>query len=226
MRNFGMRLVLGAAVLAMLSIGAWLYATRWSPSRHDYPVQGIDVSDAQGVVHWPTAKAAGVDFAYIRATYGATGRDARFADHWAATRQARVKRGAYHQFSLCQLANDQADNIVAALPREPDELRPALLLAFDDSCTARPARDSVQVEVGTLVQAMEQQSGKPVILMISKAFDQHYGISSVIERDLWLSNGLFPPDYGARTWIMWRASTIRHIAGVDQPVHWSVLYPR
>lgn len=226
MRSTWLRGVLVTAVILLLAVALWIYAVRWAPSRKDYPVQGVAVANEAGAIHWPTARASGVNFAYLRATVGANGRDPHFGDHWLESRKAGVRRGAWHQFSLCQSANDQANNFVAVVPREKDELRPAILLDFHGDCDARPAKEAVLDEIRLLAKVVEQQTGKPAILWVSRGFDAAYGVSEGIKRDLWLQNGYFPPSYGARTWLMWEANSHRLVNGIEQPVAWSVLYPR
>ncbi len=58
--------------------------------------QGIDVSYAQGTVSWAKVRAAGIDFAYARATQGTTIHDSQFARNWPNIRAHGLMRGAYH----------------------------------------------------------------------------------------------------------------------------------
>ena len=53
-----------------------------SPDR--YPVHGIDVSRFQTSVDWQTARANGVNFAFIKATEGGDMVDPMFDSHWRA----------------------------------------------------------------------------------------------------------------------------------------------
>lgn len=57
---------------------------------------GIDVSHHQGHIDWHAVRAAGIEFAWIRATYGATGSDDRYAENAAGATAAGVPWGAYH----------------------------------------------------------------------------------------------------------------------------------
>ena len=50
-----------------------------SPDR--YPVHGIDLSRFQTAVDWPTARANGVNFAFIKATEGGDLLDPMFESH-------------------------------------------------------------------------------------------------------------------------------------------------
>ena len=63
-------------------------AITWRPNVSAYPVQGVDVSEADGEIAWPTVEAAGADFAYIKASEGADVTDPRFVQNWAGTAAA------------------------------------------------------------------------------------------------------------------------------------------
>ncbi|MCZ4125713.1 GH25 family lysozyme [Streptomyces sp. H39-S7] len=57
---------------------------------------GIDVSHYQGTINWSSVKAAGIKFAYIKATESTTYKDPLFNANYLNSYQAKVIRGAYH----------------------------------------------------------------------------------------------------------------------------------
>lgn len=57
---------------------------------------GIDVSHYQGTINWSSVKAAGISFAYIKATEGTTYQDPDFSANYLHAYNAKVIRGAYH----------------------------------------------------------------------------------------------------------------------------------
>nr|WP_242625366.1 GH25 family lysozyme [Krasilnikovia cinnamomea] len=57
---------------------------------------GIDVSNHQGAIDWPTVRNAGTEFAFIKATEGTGYLDPRFGTNYTAAYRAGVVRGAYH----------------------------------------------------------------------------------------------------------------------------------
>jgi lysozyme len=216
--------VAGAALA--IGVGAlvvYLFFLSWHPSTDDYRFQGVDVSAAQGPIDWPVVRAGGADFAYLRATYGATGRDARFEENWRGVYEAGMQRGAYLTYSICQLAADQANIFNTVVPHDDAALPPAVLIDFDDDCPARPERQVVIGEVARLMAMIENHSGKPALLKVSRRFDAWYQLSAAIPRPVWAIGNFFPPDYPARRWRMWQANDRRRIDGIDQPVHWSVV---
>ena len=219
--RWGMALLLVAA----LAVGLWYGATRWRPSATDYPVQGVEASEAEGVIDWAKVRAGGAQFAYLAATHGADGRDTFFAEHWVASQGAGLKRGAVHRFTLCQLARDQATNFIAVVPREVDELSPAIDFDLDESCKARPSRAIMLSEVATFIKMVEAHSEKPVILRVSRAFDTEYRLSRAVDRPLWLTSAYLTPSYGERAWVMWRANPRRSVVGMKLATSWSVVRP-
>ncbi|WP_430414668.1 glycoside hydrolase family 25 protein [Parasphingorhabdus sp.] len=218
---------LGLIAIALLVIAFVLrnIAIGWAPARDQYPVQGISVDESHGEIIWHVAGATGVDFAYIRATDGAEKRDMRFATNISAARDAGIRFGALHNYTLCRLASDQATMFVTTVPRAENMLPSAVRLAFDNGCNDRPGRALVLSELNTFLNQIEAHSGKPAIIAVSRDFEELYNISSGIDRTFWLEANFFPPDYATKPWVMWRASDIRRISGVDGPVNWNVVRP-
>lgn len=227
LRLWGRRIGRAGALLVVLGLSAvvaWTLALSWRPSNR-YAFQGIDVSDAQGTVDWWTVRHGGADFAYVRATYGATGRDGRFASNWADVYATGLRRGALHVYSVCQLAADQANNFITTVPRTPDALPAAVYVAFDAKCPSRPERAVVLDELRRYVAMVEAHTGKPVLLKVARDFDAAYRVTAGVRRPVWAVQAFFPPDYPARPWRMWQASDMRRIDGVTGPVHWNVVAP-
>lgn len=227
LNTWGKRIGAAGAVVVLalvLVCVLWALALQWRPT-DQYRVQGIDVSDAQGEIEWWSVHAAGTDFAYLRATSGAAGRDMRFADHWAAVAKTGMRRGAMHRYSLCNLAVDQANNFNTTVPRTTDALPVAVELDFADDCAARPAATAVLGELRHFLTMVEAHTGKPVLLKVSRAFDSTYGVTAAFDRPVWAIGNFFPPDYAARPWRMWQANDMRRVDGIDGPVHWDVVRP-
>jgi lysozyme len=212
--------------LVLLAALGWRFATRWAPDRQTYPTQGIDVSHHQGEIDWNAARSAGVDFVYIKASEGSDMRDDRFAANWAGAATADIKRGAYHFFSLCRPGREQATNFIALVPREAEALPHALDLEFGGNCGKRPPRDALLGEVATFIQMVEAHSEKPMILYVTREFEDQYRVSEAIDRPLWLRRTGLEPSYGNHPWVMWQANPRRRVDGIAGPVDWDVVRPQ
>lgn len=200
-------------------------AQAWTPSRTEYPLQGLSVTAVSGVVRWHMVKVGGADFAYIRASAGADQRDRGFEANLAGARAAGLRYGPEHFFSLCASASDQATLFISTVPREAGMLPPAVRLAFTPGCGSRPGRAAVQSELNTFLNLIEAHMGKPALIRVSQDFEEIYGISEGINRTLWLEGDFFAPDYAARPWVMWTASHMHRIEGIGEPVEWNVVRP-
>ena len=219
------RLLFGLVALVLAAVALWLFAMRWTPARSTYPLQGIDVSATQGEIDWRKARADGADFAYIKASEGADIRDASFAENWQNAREAGLRRGATHAFTLCRLARDQATNFIATVPREANMLPAVLTLEFADSCAARPDRKVILSEIALFIEMVEAHTGKAMILYMTRDFEDAYQVSSAVDRSLWLRRAFFAPNYGSHPWVIWQASNRKRIDGIAGPINWNVLQP-
>ncbi len=220
MRRWGLVL---AAVLAVV-ICAFSWAPRWTPSRAEYPMQGIDVSAHQGPIDWTKLKTQGVDFAYIKASEGGDFRDKGFHGNWLASGRAGIRHGAYHFFTLCKPGAEQAANFLAAVPNESDALPPTVDLEFLGNCrrTDMMTPDQFQQQLNVFLDAVEHRTGKPTILYLNREFDDAYRVSKTFDRPLWLRRIILEPKFGARTWTIWQASNFRHLDGIQGRVDWNV----
>ncbi len=223
-RRFGRAGAL-AVIIGLSAIVAWTFALSWRPSAISYPYQGVDVDESNGAIDWWTVRAGGADFAYVRATYGGTGRDARFAANWADVYATGMRRGALHVYSICNLAVDQANNFNTTVPRDRDSLPAAVLIDFTVGCDSRPVPSVVIGELRRFMTMVEEHTRKPVLMKLSRRFDAAYGVSAAIPRPVWAVQDFFPPDYAARPWRMWQANDMRHVDGVSGAVNWDVVAP-
>lgn len=217
-----------AALLVALALGGialWIYATTWAPSREKYPIQGVEVSAEQGRIIWPTLAARDADFAYLLATSGAHSRDAQFAVNWEGSAAAGIRHGAVHRWSFCSDGNTQADNFVTTVPRTGDALPAVLELAFSPDCTARPPRQALVARLKTFLAIAETHTGQPMMIKIAKQVERTYHVSAAIPRPLWEERDFVPPDYAARPWRVWQASSIRRVDGAEAPLDWDVVAP-
>src|SRR5262245_14980189 len=125
--------VVGAVLLtaaAAMAIGAW------NPLTRNY-TQGVDVSAHQGRIDWDSLARAGVRFAYIKASEGASFVDPRFSANWRDAARAGVRRGAYHRFTLCRSPAAQAANFMRIVPRAGDAMPPAVDVENFQDCASR-----------------------------------------------------------------------------------------
>lgn len=216
-------MVLMAVLLTALLFGALGSLHRWRPDRTLYPVQGVTLDMSNGTVHWGRLKAAGADFAYLRATDGAKGRDGHFLASRDSARAAGMRIGALHVYDLCALASEQAGNFDTLVPRDADALPTAVAIDYRTGCDDRPTQAMLEGELTTFLAHVESHMGRRAILKPSAAIAADYSFAA-LKRPLWVERRFFVPQKGS-VWRMWQASTWARIDGADGNVRWNVINP-
>jgi lysozyme len=218
------RALAGLALAAMLAGGwGWWQLRHWTPDAAAFPDQGAHVAAADGEVRFKTLRALGARFVYLGASEGAR-RDPAFAANLAAAREAGLQVGAVHRFDPCIMADGQSANFVVVVPRGSGLLPPAIALdATADSCPAPVGEAEVESELMTLINQVEAHAGKPVILQVSQAFEDRYGLAGRIERNLWVVGTWRQPTYAGRPWLMWTANEGLWSEAADDSLRWVVM---
>lgn len=170
--------------------------------------EGIDVSEFSGEIDWPQVLASGVQFAYVKATQGATIVDARFASNRSGARAAGLRYGAYHFFEADTDSAAQARHFLATVGEDIGSLPPVL-----DVETGMPSRAEVQA----WLDLVEEQTGvTPVIYSTAPFANEH--LSGFGSYPLWIA------DYGASTptlpvtwttWTVWQYDDSANVPGID-----------
>ncbi|GAA0269007.1 hypothetical protein GCM10009127_06110 [Alteraurantiacibacter aestuarii] len=213
-----------ALLLAVAGIYGWWQAQHWTPSREDYPTQGVLVSAQDGQVDFAGLAAIGADFVYLEASEGADGRDPMLSDNLRALEGGVLPYGAVHAYDPCVPAERQAANFVTIVPRDAAMLPPVIALdKLATDCSDPITEAAVESELTTFLNQVEGHAGQSAILKVSPAFEEHYAIASRIERNLWLESSFLEPDYGGRPFTLWTANPRLWTAVTQEPVHWVVV---
>ncbi len=192
----------------------------WNGRRPEsYPVHGIDVSKFQTSVDWVTARANGVNFAFIKATEGGDQTDPMFDTHWRGAANAGVKRGAYHFFYHCRPAAEQARWFIKHVPRHPGALPPVLDMEWTPtSPTCRARRDGavIRAEAQVFLDAITRHYGQRPILYTTVDFFQDNALWQVQGADFWLrSTAAHPRDiYRGQAWTFWQYTGTGLVPGI------------
>jgi lysozyme len=216
----GLRLLLLAALAAgaLIWFAPWLYE-HYELSAWSYAVKGVDVSHHQGDIDWQALRAAGVSFAYIKATEGASFRDPRFAGNWRRSRDAGVLRGAYHYFSLCKPGAEQAANFAAATPLDPQSLPHALDVEQMEPCPEGQRVPDPIAEIQAFLDMAEKRFGRRPLIYTTHEFHAAYRLGEHLGAErFWLRSLHRTPGFGGKTWILWQYHNRGRRPGVDGPV--------
>lgn len=207
-------------LLTLLLAGGLPLALRWArdPIRlRAGEHRGIDVSAHQGKIDWPTVRAAGIEFAYIKASEGGDWVDERFQENWKGAGAAGIRRGAYHFFTLRRPGADQADNFLKVAPPEPGALQPVVDLEFGGNSSARPERDLIVRELGIFLGRVEAAYKQPIILYLLPEFEESYGVYQLFPRQIWLRSLMTRPPAGMK-WLLWQYTPLGRVPGIQGDV--------
>jgi lysozyme len=176
--------------------------------------QGIDVSKWQGAVDWAGVKAAGLAFAFARATYGATTVDAQFATNWPAMKAAGILRGAYHFFVAADDPTAQAELFLKAVGSlENGDLPPVVDVETDSGTSA-----TLVADVQTWLDAVQAATGRRPIIYTGPNFWNENMTGGFGGYPLWVAEyGVSAPKpvAGWSRWTFWQYSSSGAAAGLS-----------
>ena len=207
------RRVFAATLLALVLVSVLATRARswFLPAGPDW-VQGIDVSHHQGAIDWGAVGSDGVRFAWIKATEGGDWRDPRFEENWAAAERAGVARGAYHYFTLCRPAAEQAAWFLSVAPS--GELPAAVDLEYGGNCAARPDTATLTAELRLFLETVQEARGRrPVVYVTGEVFRDH--ADALRGETLWVRSLFHPVRWGV--WAparVWQYSAMGRVAGI------------
>ncbi|WP_225028474.1 glycoside hydrolase family 25 protein [Xinfangfangia pollutisoli] len=192
-----------------------------------FAVHGIDVAKYQGQIDWATARANGVNFAFIKATEGGDRVDERFHDHWRGAGRAGLRRGAYHFFYHCRPASEQAAWFIRHVPKTAGMLPPVLDMEwtpFSPSCTIRRDSATIRAEAKVFIAALTRHYGTRPILYTSIDFFEDNEMWKVQGADFWLrAVAKHPQDlYDGHPWTFWQYSSTGLVPGISGKVDLNV----
>ena len=228
-KNSRLRLrLIGVALLVLIagSSWGWWHLSQWAPPRAEFPVQGAEIGGEDGPVDWVALKAVGADFVYLDASASAFARDPKFVENLEGAKAAGLQWGAVHRYDPCQPADKQSANFVTVVPRDSAMLPAAVWLdQLGEDCPIKVSDAAVESELTTFLNQIETHTGKAAILKVSRSFEQRYKISARIDRNVWLEQLRFQPDYAGRPWALWTATDRLSTAALEARVRWVVVQP-
>ena len=183
---------------------------------------GVDVSHWQGTINWSKVKAAGMQFAFMKATESTTYTDTQLATNWAGVQAVGMYRGAYH-FARPKVgtAPAQANYFVSKVGsfQGAGTLPPVLDLEASGGLGVTDLRNWT----ATWLQTVEQLTGRTPMIYVSPAFWEHYlGNSTAFTHyPLWIAHyGVSTPRVpgGWPTWTFWQRTSSGTVSGISGDV--------
>ncbi len=214
-------LLVSAAVLGYLQHIGYIWFSE--PSREEYPVRGIDVSEHQGSIDWQGVRQAGYDFAFIKATEGLDHVDSAFHDNWEGAGEAGMTRGAYHFFTFRRTGAEQAANFIARVPAEAGCLPPAVDIELEGNSADVPDRDSFRRELDVFLAELEGHYGRKPILYVNDESYQRFIMGAYPDYPVWVADVHRSPGLpGGRPWLFWQYEQGGRVDGIAGDVDLNV----
>lgn len=183
------------------------------------PVHGIDVSRHQGKIDWDAVRAAGIDFAFIKATEGGDHLDPMFARNWEGAKRVGIARGAYHFVYWCRPAHEQILWYMLNVPIEPDALPPVLDLEWNtasSTCPQKVPREQALEKIKVMLAGLEGYTGKRPIIYTDINFHRDVLEGELPDYPFWLRSVAAEPHerYRNRGWLFWQYTTTGRVSGI------------
>ena len=185
-------------------------------------LSGIDVSHYQGTVNWNAVKAAGIQFAFAKATEGSSNVDQQFSANWQGMAAAGLVRGTYHFFETNVDPVAQATHFLATLQAagglQSGDIAPVVdIEAMSGSFNNQTLSNNLQAWLDQVAQSL----GRTPIIYTSSGFWNSNMNAQFGTYPLWIANyGVSQPTLptGWRSWTYWQYSQSGSVAGVNGAV--------
>lgn len=170
---------------------------------------GIDVSRFQDSINWKrVAKHSKVEFAYIKATEGASITDPMYKYNVKKAREAGLLVGSYHVYSSRTTAYQQFANFKKALGKTKQDLVPVL------DIEATHCHKLYMKRVDKLLELMEKEYGaKPMIYTSEKLYKTHFNIKKYKKYHFFIANYKREPAVAYTLWQYTQRGKLKGIAG-------------
>lgn len=187
-------------------------------ARHE--VHGVDVARFQTAVDWKTARANGVNFAFIKATEGGDLVDPMFKDHWRGAAQAGVKRGAYLFYYHCRAPEEQARWFFRHVPKVAGSLPPVLDMEWtptSPTCTIRREPSVIRRDAAVIIAMMTKHYGTAPLLYTTVDFYEDNALWKLSGVEFWLRSVAAHPSerYSAQPWTFWQYTSTGVVPGLE-----------
>lgn len=203
-------LIASVAVLRMLSPSV----RHVEPDRNRYPVRGIDVSAHNGTVDFASAAAAGIRFAYIKASEGASLRDTMFRRNAFKAARAGVLAGAYHFFRFDVDGGVQARNFLQAIDSVPLTMPPVVDVEEYGNPAEVPT-DLIVSRLETMLSELRARTGR-VIVYTNKRGLGRFLRDGRRDQEIWICSFTDPPTRAE--WVLWQHSHVGRVPGIKGDV--------
>jgi len=180
-------------------------------------IAGIDLSHHNGSVDFSKLLAAGLAFAFVKATEGGFTKDPLYAANYSGLKENQILRGAYHFFYPQLDAQAQASNFLSVVTQlNAGDLPPVL----DVEVSGEQSPSVIAAAVQQWLDAVQQNLGRTPIIYTAAGFWNAAlgGTTSFAGYPLWVaeytsnSSPLLPT--GFADYVFWQHSQSGSVPGI------------
>lgn len=180
---------------------------------------GIDVSHYQGTVDWAAVRAAGIAFAFAKASDGDTYKDTQFKKNWQGMQAAGLLRGAYHFYESNDDPVTQANNFLSAVGTlDKNDLPPVIDI---ESTKGNFGNNSLSTNLQICLDTIEKALACTPLIYTNCAFWNANLTAEFGRYPLWIARySSTPPTIpnAWTNWTFWQYSQSGAVAGVTGAV--------
>lgn len=186
---------------------------------------GIDVSVYQGNIVWPKVKAAGIEFAIIRAGYGklASQIDEKFITNYNGATQAGVKVGAYwYSYATTPAeAKQEAEACIKVLNKRKFDY--PIYFDVEEQRAFSTGRENVSAMIAAFCDTLERAGYYAGVYTSASAASSYFNDNVRKKYDIWVAHwGVNKPSYDI--YGMWQNSDRGSVNGISGAVDTDVAY--
>lgn len=194
----------------------------------DVGAKGIDVSYAQGAVDWAAVKAAGIDFAMIRASRGAVGKnpiakDTCFDYNITQASANGLKVGVYHYLYASTAAEAKKEAQFFLQTIAPYKITYPVVLDVEEQYQANLGKTKITSIVKTFLDEVSAAGYYAMIYANKTWLTDNLDMSKLSEYDVWLAQWNTVPTYTGDFGI-WQYSSKGIVSGIDGYVDLDISY--
>lgn len=158
-------------VLAALMVGGWFYYQHsQSQQLKHFPVRGVALNQDNGLIDFQQLQHQNVQFAYLKASSGATYTDDQFQSGYDRAQGSNVQIGVYHVFSFSTSPNAQLTNFARETANRHGDLPIAVqVTAYHDYDTQYMARPAVRRRFARFITLMANRYHRSMVVWCRSA---------------------------------------------------------
>lgn len=186
-------------------------------------IKGIDVSVWQGVIDWKSVKAAGVEFAIIRASSGSRV-DKMFHYNITEAQKAGIHVGVYHYcYALTpEEAREEAQHFINTI--SPYIIDYPVMFDFEDNSQAKLGKERLTQIAEAFLSELKNAGYYPMIYSYRNWLENNLYMDRLSEYDVAVAEWNVPETKYTRPYGIWQYSCKGHISGIEGDVDLDISY--